>query len=425
MKRYIKIQSKGEIDSMAFELIGASTKAGDNTKIGMFGSGLNYSLAYLLRNEIDFHIFSGEVRFGIETELAHFRGKTFNRILINGVETSFTTEMGKDWEAWYILREIYSNALDEEEASIEEVEEVTPKPGYTTFFIEITPEFQEAMDNWELYFSDKRSDLLFESKSGVKVYAGGEDMIVYRKGIRVLHEKDRKCAFHYDFPSIEINESRVVKSSFELEWAVMKFWCRCDDPAIIKDFMKRLKNTYEETLDWKDYGFSMSKAWKEALSNRFIVEKELAGHYEEMIAHNKPIMLPKQMVDSLVGKLGAEIHVAGKDGEKGIKKLTMGEKEEYMLKKAEDFCRECGYDVSYPIHLVQFSKRGILGMANIEDKEIYLAKEAFESLRLLLMTIIEENEHINTGFEDATRAFQDHFIGLFLDEKLERFTYTV
>ena len=50
--KIIKITSKGEIDERAFSLLGASSKRDDNTKIGMFGSGLKYSLAYLLRKEI-------------------------------------------------------------------------------------------------------------------------------------------------------------------------------------------------------------------------------------------------------------------------------------------------------------------------------------------------------------------------------------
>jgi len=56
MKTFLKIQSKGEIETEAFTLIGASSKRNDETKIGYFGSGLKYSIAALLRNNIDFKI---------------------------------------------------------------------------------------------------------------------------------------------------------------------------------------------------------------------------------------------------------------------------------------------------------------------------------------------------------------------------------
>jgi DNA polymerase elongation subunit (family B) len=36
MKKYILIQNDGEIEANSFELIGASTKRNDNTKIGFF-----------------------------------------------------------------------------------------------------------------------------------------------------------------------------------------------------------------------------------------------------------------------------------------------------------------------------------------------------------------------------------------------------
>ena len=57
--KFIKITSKGEIDIRAFSLVGATSKRNDNSKIGMFGSGLKYTLSYLLNNNIDFRVFSG------------------------------------------------------------------------------------------------------------------------------------------------------------------------------------------------------------------------------------------------------------------------------------------------------------------------------------------------------------------------------
>ena len=49
--KYLIITNKGEIEPQALHLVGASTKRGDSSKIGQFGSGNKYALAYLLRNE--------------------------------------------------------------------------------------------------------------------------------------------------------------------------------------------------------------------------------------------------------------------------------------------------------------------------------------------------------------------------------------
>lgn len=47
---YLKIENEGTVPVEAFTLIGASSKRDDSSKIGMFGSGNKYALAYLLRN---------------------------------------------------------------------------------------------------------------------------------------------------------------------------------------------------------------------------------------------------------------------------------------------------------------------------------------------------------------------------------------
>ena len=59
---FIKIQNEGEIEKRAFQLIGASTKRDDESKIGFFGSGNKYAIALLLRKNIFFKVYSGKKR---------------------------------------------------------------------------------------------------------------------------------------------------------------------------------------------------------------------------------------------------------------------------------------------------------------------------------------------------------------------------
>ena len=56
----MNIINAGEIEPEAFTLMGASTKRGDENMIGRFGSGLKYAICYLIRNDIEFKIFSGK-----------------------------------------------------------------------------------------------------------------------------------------------------------------------------------------------------------------------------------------------------------------------------------------------------------------------------------------------------------------------------
>ncbi len=95
--KYIKIKNIGLIEPQALYLVGASTKRNDFSKIGQFGSGNKYALAFFLRNGYEVKVFSGLNEIKIETRKETFRDHDFNVIYVNGEKSSITTEMGKDW----------------------------------------------------------------------------------------------------------------------------------------------------------------------------------------------------------------------------------------------------------------------------------------------------------------------------------------
>ena len=190
MKRYIKIANVGEIEPNAFKLIGASSKRNDQTKIGFFGSGLKYAMAFLLREEIEFKIYSGKTEVKVTTKSVTHRDQEFQVIQVDGEDTSMTTEMGPKWKHWGAVREVYCNAVDEGDDSIIIVDdvEVKPEPGNTIFYIELTSELTQIVDNWDSYFSKDRKDIVYEQKFGsgsCKIFwAKDDDFVVYRKGIQ-------------------------------------------------------------------------------------------------------------------------------------------------------------------------------------------------------------------------------------------------
>ena len=199
MKQFIRIESKGIINPQAFILLGASTKRDDNSKIGFFGSGLKYSVAYLLRNKIKFRVFADYNEITFNTTPALFRDNNFDVISINGEKTSVTTEFGADWQDWFVIREIYCNALDEGDSAITVVGEnkCVPIEDKTVFYIEINEGFKQIIKDWDLYFSENRKDIVSFDKEGNQIYTGGNDLIVYRKGIRCYYAPNQKCSFNY------------------------------------------------------------------------------------------------------------------------------------------------------------------------------------------------------------------------------------
>src|SRR5690606_33754203 len=122
-------------------------------KIGQWGSGLKYSIAYLLKNNIMFKVFIGTKEVKITTEVESISGQDFEIIYVDGEKTSLTIKMGgQDWKPWTIIRELWCNALDQGGESRDVTTEPSGEENKTSFFVQITPDFQNVIDNWSSYF---------------------------------------------------------------------------------------------------------------------------------------------------------------------------------------------------------------------------------------------------------------------------------
>lgn len=418
--QFIKIESKGIIEPQAFVLLGASTKRADDTKIGFFGSGLKYSIAYLLRNKIEFKVYADykEVLFSTQKEL--FRDREWDVIYINNEKTSMTTEMGIDWESWFVLREIYCNAIDEGDSSISIVDECVPYEDKTVFYIKITEDFKKIIAEWDLYFSEKREDLVYSDANANQIYAGGDRLLVYRKGIRCLYSKDIKTIFNYDLNWVVINESRVIKNEWDFKYELRKFLQQVKDKKVIAQILNTVNSSWEKGLSWDCGSSYYSESWVEVIGRKVLVPYENAGFWQEVIQDSPEIylILPSNMVEGLKARFLDAIKVIGdtdivKCGGSFKPVESIGKKETQLLQDSIDFLKKANYDVKYPITVVDFVKPEQLGQAL--DGTILLSSKLFESGRKnIVAVIIEEQEHLITKFEDETRSFQTHFINKYV-----------
>lgn len=406
---------------MAFLLIGASTKTNDASKIGEFGSGANYAAAWLLRNGYDFGVYSGKdlVTFSkVEKKLGD---QTFEAIVVNDQETSFTTTMGKKWKAWYVLREFWSNALDEGGASVELVEismmnedpskKIQGEEGVTRIYIEARDEVLDVWEQWDDYFAANRTDLLAES-NGMKVYAGGENLIVYRKGIQV-YSAQKPCAFHYDLDEIDINESRVVSSMFELEWRLNYRFAEASED-LVRLFLKTVKDDhFESNLDYNNGSYSST--WSDIIGDRPVIPFSELSDYEDLVSLNNPVALPHGLARKLM--LSHDVkHLAGELGSEGIYHADPTEDERLIIEQAQDALAKCGYVLEHEIKFCKFKTNGVVAQAL--NGKIFLSSHACRSVFYCVTTLIEETEHHRTGFGDESRQFQQHFIDLYAEALL-------
>jgi len=431
-KQWLLIENKGEIDINALILMGGSTKRDSASAIGYFGSGNKYTIALFMKSGIGFRIYSGGLELVVSTKDVKFRDKEFQQILINGQETSLTTDMGPQWDTWMGIREWVSNSIDEGESNIVScTENLQTREGYTRIYVEHHEEIESVIQNWDKYFAFDRCDDIVNIPQG-KVFpqmdTQKESLLLYRKGIQCYHMSAQKALYSYDLPAYKINESRVVSDSYGAKDDTCKFLCKYATEDIAESILSNAfagDNKYwEGGMEWYYYGSNrLSQEWRKAIGDRIIVNNDASGFYMKEMSEHKYYRVSREMAKAIKGSFeDVTVYGIGQDSSGGLNWRNVEEtpKMQYMLKRAKGFCEETQYAVNYPIQVVEFDKNDTLGCAH--DNTIYIAAKTFDKgMKEVVMTIMEENEHLRTGYEDESRSLQTHLFQCWLTEKEERY----
>lgn len=416
--KYLKIQNKGELDIRLVALMGGTTKASNKYKIGQFGTGLKYTLAFLFRNNLAFKIFVGENEIRVTTEKEIIKDEVFEIICINGQRTSITTKMGEDWQAWMIVRELWCNALDEGEATKEVTDETAGKDGYTTFYIQEDIQIRNVLKDWCKYFIHDQQPI---SKHGAyTLYPAGNRLCIYKQGVLIYEHETRKSLFSYDVGNADINELREFKGSANCE--IVHALLDANENAIEYVLNNINDEHYESEMDW-DWYRSFSPNWERVIGNGKVItqkvldEIEARGQYPD---RSELIIVPQSLFTALSKQFKnvSAVYVAGKSG---FFHEQYNEECENKIKQGLVILESCGYI----FHNELVFKYGFFEdkrtMANIDIKEkiirVSLAMVQ-KPLATVVAMLIEENEHFNTGLSDNTREFQQHFIDLYTRQLL-------
>lgn len=416
--KYLKIQNDGVLDENLIFLMGASTKSNDSSKIGQFGTGLKYSLTWLLRNNVDFKLFLGEREIRIDTIPVKIKDSSFDVVRIEGKESSVTTKMGQDWKAWMILRELWCNAIDEGGQVIEVVDEACGLPDKTAFFVQLTGEIQQAYKDWDKYFNTRRP--VFENDDH-KVYASeGKTMKIYRKGILVAEYKDTDSVFDYDICHAPINELREYTGYLDLD--ICYCFAELDGKAITYLIENLTDNKREAKMD---LSYSNFENWKHALGNAKVISYESFRVLQEMkpesMAESRFVQLPSNLYKKLCKDIpNVSALMTSHDAHTFFE--VIDSKLSQNLKQALTILEACNYYVEAELTFITgiFNDKSVLARINLKDRTVMLSTTLRDmGLKELIYAIVEETEHFRTSFYDNTREFQTHFIKLYVNSVLE------
>lgn len=234
--------------------MGGSDKADNVSLIGTYNSGLKFSMALALRNGIrlSVEVFDNEFSENFDrkrstlyttdvyTECCDQTGKEKELIQIyknvskesffsqhcedlgggdfpeEVIQTGFSTKMGIDWQLWMLLRELYSNMIDEKGSYYEDS---CPDVSYGTvvkLVFEEGSEFSEIWDNRHLYINEKEP--LHIISDSVEALENEEGYLrIYKQNILVYKDEKIKSKFAYNIKFGEIDEKRILSNLYSVE----------------------------------------------------------------------------------------------------------------------------------------------------------------------------------------------------------------
>lgn len=254
--------------------MGGSDKVGDVSLIGKYNSGLKYSMALALRNNIDFSVRVVDCEYsesfdrkrdtvyttGVYKEICEQTNKEKELIQITKsvskesffsvhcedlgggefpeeyIQTGFSTQMGIDWELWMLLRELYSNMIDEG-GTYSENTSVDIKYGtVVTLRFKEDSEFADIWNNRHLYINEKEP--LFVISNDVEVLHNEESYLrIYKQNILVYKDEKVPSKYAYNIKFGEIDEKRILSNLYSVEGDITYAIRHCKNEGYLKTIM--------------------------------------------------------------------------------------------------------------------------------------------------------------------------------------------
>lgn len=385
------------IDLMAFEIMGLNAKAEGTNPIGFFGTGLKYAVATLLRLGCEVQVTrqQGDLREHISffSEAQEMRGKEFHRVVMRvtnaattrTVPLGFTTELGKNWEAWMAFRELHSNVLDEQGQTSDQ------RPGPETDWGTVIAVQGAAMqgayaDRHKVFLEPRLAKLPSADAQPCCEIVPLRGPYMYYRGVRVGEYDQMPAMATYNLLApITLTEDRTVASMYSARTQIATAMLRLKDKAFLRRVLLAEKVWFESRLEYHSFyepTAEFLEVCKEERRNRHLnpwalrvwQEKnpqELANDWEDLEQTARQVA-ELQRAFGLLDKLGVQM-------------------------ARSDF------------KVVRGLGEGVMGTFFKETREIMISEDTVNmGHRVIASTLYEEWLHKTEGLRDETRAMQNY-----------------
>lgn len=267
----IIFRTPGTLDMRAFTTMGMSAKPSTDRPIGVFGTGLKYAVAVLVRLGASFQVHAGGHRYWFEVVPVDFRGETFQQIVMRrdawtGGEgwrlgrrqkLPFTTQYGLNWKMWMAFRELYANTLDEGGDTHEvddldawaQKEEAQPWGDDEHTLIVVThDDFTQAYRDRADTFLDLGDRELRAALPGLEV-RHGETQRMYYQGLRAL-DIGKPAMYTYNVTAPQhLTEDRQLGREWAVRSLVANTIATSDDEELIRQVITAKEGVWEHGLE--------------------------------------------------------------------------------------------------------------------------------------------------------------------------------
>lgn len=379
-----------------FSVLGVNVKGNDNA-IGHFGTGLKISIARILAwgGEILIKIGKETHQFGIEK--GSVRDKEFNFVTWNGERLGFTTELGKNWEPWMVMRELESNCRDEGGSSGFGEPDKHDVEG-TTVLVRC-PLVEAEYSVLENYFIT--TEPISVIKGRMEFHRGATSRVYYR-GI-LVSALPNPLPFTVNFTmSMQelLTEDRTI-DSHRLQHRIGLYLCEGTDRDFYEQFLtEEVFNDYEMMGELTP-SMGGSLEFLETLKS---------------LDNKNPMILPEKWLNILYDSGMANRATR-------FTTVPMSEIERMMVDRGQEFVKELGFTNvrDFPVYKVDKLPLGVAALAYRGG--IYLSEECFgHGTKYVCSTMLEEYLHLAKGLDDCSRGMQNTLFDL-IATIMERYHY--